>query len=184
MSEKGNYQASPKALEEEPFGHPAQRTSVDTIDTAHDPQIQRENTRNSNPNGFARPTSGIDVKAAEEEFATLQRELSGISHTSRRLSRIQSKNKNISEKDVEKTASSGEETASEEEPFDLEATLRGNRTVSGFWVLCFASKNPKKQLRCENANNSTQITVFLRHAHFQSTRYNGLTSHRQSKNPA
>jgi ATP-binding cassette subfamily G (WHITE) protein 2 (SNQ2) len=131
MSEKDIYQASPKALDEEAVGHTAQRTSVDTIDTISDPEVQRENVRNGNPNGFARTTSGIDVKAAEEEFATLQRELSGISQMSRRLSKTHSKNKVVTEKDVEKTASS-EETGSEEEPFDLETTLRGNHTVSGF----------------------------------------------------
>ena len=133
MSEKDTYEASPEALEE-PLGHPAQRTSVDTIDTISDPEIQRENARNGNPNGFARTRSGIDVKAAEEEFATLQRELSGISQNSRRLSKIHSKNKVVTEKDVEKTASS-EETRSEEELFDLETTLRGNHTVSGFMKL-------------------------------------------------
>jgi ATP-binding cassette, subfamily G (WHITE), member 2, SNQ2 len=126
MSEKDTYEASPKALEQEPLGHLAQRTSVDTIDTISDPEILRENARNGNPNGFAHTTSGVDVKAAEEEFATLQREL--------RLSKIHSKNKVVTEKDVEKTASS-EETGSEEELFDLETTLRGNHTVSGFMKL-------------------------------------------------
>jgi ATP-binding cassette subfamily G (WHITE) protein 2 (SNQ2) len=134
MSEKDTYEASPKALEQEPLGHLAQRTSVDTIDTISDPEILRENARNGNPNGFAHTTSGVDVKAAEEEFATLQRELSGISQNSRRLSKIHSKNKVVTEKDVEKTASS-EETGSEEELFDLETTLRGNHTVSGFMKL-------------------------------------------------
>jgi len=131
MSEKDTYEASPKALEEGPLSHPARRTSVDSIDTISDPEVQRENARNGNPNGFARTTSGIDVKAAEEEFATLQRELSGISQKSRRLSKTHSKNKVVTEKDVEKTASS-EETGSEEEPFDLETTLRGNHTVGAF----------------------------------------------------
>jgi ATP-binding cassette, subfamily G (WHITE), member 2, SNQ2 len=153
MSEKDTYEASPEALEEEPLGHPAQRTSVDTIDTISDPEIQRENARNGNPNGFARTRSGIDVKAAEEEFATLQRELSGISQKSRRLSKTYSKNKVVTEKDVEKTASS-EETGSEGEPFDLETTLRGNHTVSDIMKLlleprirsinCVANMRPMK----------------------------------------
>jgi hypothetical protein len=143
MSEKDICEASPKALEEEPLGHQTQRTSVDTIDTIDDAEIQREHARNANPSGFARTTSGIDVKAAEEEFATLQRELSGISQKSRRLSKTYSKNKAVTEKDVEKTASS-EETGSEEEQFDLETTLRGNHTVSCFTKLRL---NPRIQSR-------------------------------------
>jgi ATP-binding cassette subfamily G (WHITE) protein 2 (SNQ2) len=54
--------------------------------------------------------------------------LSGISQHSRHLSRTQSRQskKGFGEKDVER-ATSSEET--EEEPFDLESTLRGNQAA-------------------------------------------------------
>ena len=133
MSEKGTYEESPKALEESPISPAGDDTARTSIDTIADAEAQRENARSSNPNGFVRTTSGIDVKASEAEFAELQRELSGISQTSRKLSRTasrqstRSKIKNIAERDVEKTASS--ETVSDEEPFDLESTLRGNKAA-------------------------------------------------------
>ncbi|RAL63508.1 hypothetical protein DID88_003928 [Monilinia fructigena] len=90
-----------------------------------DAETQRENARNSNPNGFVSTNQGIDIKAAEAEFADLRRELSGISTKSKALSKLRSKTKTSDEKDVEKTAESLSET--ETEPFDLEDTLRGNR---------------------------------------------------------
>ena len=103
------------------------RSSIETIT---DSETARENIRhgNGNANGFVRTTSGVDVKAAEEEFAHLQRELSGISQTSRRLSRTQSKVNGKREKDVERVGTS--ESTTESEQFDLEHTLRGNHTVS------------------------------------------------------
>ncbi len=129
MSEKEAYEPSPKALEDSPI-ETSNTTARTSIDTAADPEVQRENVRNANPNGFSRTNTGVDVKAAEEEFATLQRELSGISQTSRRLSRTHSRQskKGVSEKDVEKHAS--EDSLTEEEAFDLEATLHSNRNVS------------------------------------------------------
>jgi hypothetical protein len=121
MSEKlSQHEDSP--IEKSPIV-PA-RSSIDTIT---DSEAARENARSANPNGFVRTTSGVDVKAAEEEFAHLQRELSGISQTSRRLSRNQSKVKG-GEDDVEKVGTS--EGTTEAEAFDLEHTLRGNHTVS------------------------------------------------------
>jgi len=131
MSEKETYEESPKALEESPIS-PTARTSIDTITDA---ETQRENARHGNPNGFSRADTGVDVKAAEAEFATLQRELSGISHMSRKISRTQSKqHKSAHEKDVEKVATS-EEDSTEDEQFDLEHTLRGNHTVSTLFSL-------------------------------------------------
>lgn len=146
MSEKPTYEESPKALEESPIA-PATNTARTSIDTIADSEAARENARNSNPNGFVRTTSGVDVKAAEAEFADLQRELSGISQTSRRLSRTQSRQKKeIAEKDVEKTASS--DSTTEAEPFDLEHTLRGNHTVSilynPFFGILIPGQNEKR----------------------------------------
>jgi len=128
MSEKlppSSHTESPADFSEKPIENT--RSSIDTIT---DSETARENIRNgnANPNGFVRTTSGVNVKAAEEEFAHLQRELSGISQTSRRLSRAQSKVNGKGEKDVERVGTS--ESTTEGEQFDLEHTLRGNHTVS------------------------------------------------------
>lgn len=84
----------------------------------------------SNPNGFVSAHTGINIEAAEAEFAELQGELSGISKTSRRLSKTHSrqskKGAGIHEKDIERAASS-QETVGEQ--FDLESTLRGNQAA-------------------------------------------------------
>ncbi|KAH8808575.1 ABC-2 type transporter-domain-containing protein [Xylogone sp. PMI_703] len=115
----------PKAWEEDP---PSTTTNRDSIDTAADPEAQREQARSSNPNGFSRSTAGVDVRAAEEEFKELQRTLSGISQASRQLSRTQSrqsKQKGIQdEKDIEQAISD-----ESDEQFDLEGTLRGRRAA-------------------------------------------------------
>lgn len=129
MSEKGTYELSPKAREESLI-QTSNNTARTSIDTATDPEAQRENVRHANPNGFSSTNPGVNVKAAEAEFATLQRELSGISQTSRRLSRTQSRQskKGANEKDVEKHTS--EDSTTDDEAFDLESTLRGNHNVS------------------------------------------------------
>jgi len=137
MSDKETYEALPKALEESPIVQTS-NTARTSIETAGDSETLRENVRNANPNGFSSINGGVDVEAAEAEFATLQRELSGLSHTSRRLSRSHSKHKENVEKhetDVERIGSSGSTTEEQDEPFDLETTLRGNHTVSYFMVV-------------------------------------------------
>lgn len=66
-----------------------------------------------------------DVASAEADFAELQRELSGISQASRRMSRTKSRTqRTIPEKDVEQSTTS--DSTANEEQFDLEATLHGN----------------------------------------------------------
>lgn len=127
MSEKQTYEPSPKALEELATAT-APTTARTSINTSSQSESLRENARQANPNGFSSTSDGVNVQAAEAEFATLQRELSGISQASRKLSRTQSRKSVPGEKDVEKTASDGSTT--EEEPFDLEHVLRGNHTVS------------------------------------------------------
>jgi hypothetical protein len=132
MSDKETYEALPKTLES-PIVQTS-NTARTSIETAGDSETLRENARNANPNGFS-VNGGVDVKAAEAEFATLQRELSGLSHTSRRLSRSHSKRKENAEKhetDVERIGSSGSTIEEQDEPFDLETTLRGNHMVSYF----------------------------------------------------
>jgi ATP-binding cassette, subfamily G (WHITE), member 2, SNQ2 len=84
--------------------------------------------------------SGVNVERAEHEFAELSKELSRHSQRSRVLEKVQSRKSAKSEKipcanegkDPEKgiAADADESSASateDEEPFDLEKTLRGNR---------------------------------------------------------
>ena len=96
-------------------------------DTIPDADAQREYVRQNNPNGFTHASTGVSVERAEEEFAELRRELTGISQRSQR-SRRQSISSAIQKgKDVEKGAVS--DLASDDEQFDLEGTLRGNKTT-------------------------------------------------------
>jgi ATP-binding cassette subfamily G (WHITE) protein 2 (SNQ2) len=75
-----------------------------------------------------RTHSGVDVEKAQEAFADLGRELSAHSRRmSRQNSRASAKRQPKSApQDVEKAISS---SASSEEHWDLEATLRGDRTA-------------------------------------------------------
>lgn len=77
-----------------------------------------------NPNGYSAIRAGVNVERAETEFAELSKELSRVSQQSRRLSQTQSRQKGDVVEDVEKAP---ESETSDEEPFDLETTLRGNR---------------------------------------------------------
>jgi len=104
--------------------------SIDTTGQSQDPEKQRENARHANPDGYSNIESGINVQESEAEFAQLKRELSGISQMSRQLSRTQSRHSSYKGKaakgDIEKSATTSE-SISDEEPFDLESTLRGNK---------------------------------------------------------
>lgn len=77
-----------------------------------------------NPNGYSAIRAGVNVERAEAEFAELSKELSKASQHSRRLSRTQSGQKGNVGEDVEKAP---ESETSDEELFDLETTLRGNK---------------------------------------------------------
>jgi len=72
--------------------------------------------------------SGVDVRRAEAEFAELNRELSHHSRITRQASQLQEPKSRI---DIEKgglgRGTSVSPTTSDEEQFDLEATLRGNK---------------------------------------------------------
>lgn len=85
--------------------------------------------RNSahNEKGFSNVTGGVNIQRAEADFAELSKELSRTSNISRRLSRVQSKQsrKDQATTDVEKATVEGSESS--DEPFDLEATLRGGK---------------------------------------------------------
>ncbi|TAQ83852.1 hypothetical protein B7494_g7826 [Chlorociboria aeruginascens] len=121
-------------MEKEPYGRRSTEAPSEVMDTKPPSEktltaeAERENIRHANPNGFSYTETGIDVKASEAEFAELQRELSGISHASRKVTKTLSRHsKNAAAiKDVEKTAASD---TSGDEPFDLEDTLRGDRAA-------------------------------------------------------
>ena len=75
------------------------------------------------PSHYETIRSNVNIERAEADFAELNREFSRSSHISRsRSRRSASKSRN---RDVEKAAS---EDSSSNEPFDLESTLRGNKT--------------------------------------------------------
>ncbi|KAH9884061.1 ABC-2 type transporter-domain-containing protein [Xylariomycetidae sp. FL2044] len=96
-------------------------SSTSTASTT-DPEEQREAARQNNPNGFSRVNTGVSVEQAQADFATLQREISGLSRASRVNSR------KSGDEDVEKaTGVAHHANASESslEIFDLEAALRG-----------------------------------------------------------
>jgi ATP-binding cassette subfamily G (WHITE) protein 2 (SNQ2) len=117
----------PTAIQISPIPSNPRTSSEDTI---ADADAQRENARQNNPNGYSSASSHVSVTKAEEQFAELQRQLSGISEKSRRsrrqsvASRVPTKDK---ETDVERAAVS--ESVSDGEPFDLEDTLRGNKAT-------------------------------------------------------
>lgn len=76
-----------------------------------------------------RTESGVDIEKAQKDFADLSRELSAHSRRmSRQTSRVSARNKEKTKaSDVEKAASASE--SSSDEHWDLEETLRGNRTA-------------------------------------------------------
>ncbi|KAK3644016.1 ATP-binding cassette transporter snq2 [Elasticomyces elasticus] len=84
-------------------------------------------SQTSTRSSLERDRLGVNVVGAEKEFAELQRELS---HVSKKLSRQQSRrserqNKNVG--DLEKAGSA--DPSDEDEPFNLEETLRGNKQL-------------------------------------------------------
>lgn len=81
------------------------------------------------PHAAHRQQSGVNVEQAQADFAELSRQITGLSQTSRRLSRTQSRRsvKDVTvSHDLEKAGTS---ESSDEEPFDLESYLRGNKKL-------------------------------------------------------
>lgn len=117
--------------------HPRDHTEGPTFEAIHTNHnhVQRDNAslRTSIDDSTARNSpkpdekGGVNVHRAEADFAELSKELSRTSNAERRLSRVQSKHsrKNNAITDVEKDAAEGSQAS--DEPFDLEATLRGGR---------------------------------------------------------
>lgn len=126
-----------KVAEEDPQSPNTTTTSSSSPGTLQSPQhIHGEQYHGSHParrssqrNGSLGLETGVSVEQAETDFAELSRELSGVSQHSRQLSRTTSRRSNLSVKnavvDVEKTATTSEE--SDAEQWDLEQTLRGSK---------------------------------------------------------
>jgi ATP-binding cassette, subfamily G (WHITE), member 2, SNQ2 len=124
MAEKSHFPADDsKSLDIGPVTSNA-RISKDTV---ADAEAHRENSRQNNPNGFTNAIGGVSVEGAEAEFAELQKELTGLSEKSRRSRRQSIHSTHNKKTDVEGVAATDSE--SEEIPFDLESTLRGNKAT-------------------------------------------------------
>ncbi|EUC36941.1 hypothetical protein COCCADRAFT_86946 [Bipolaris zeicola 26-R-13] len=113
--------------------HPHEHTDGPTFEAIHTnnhdnasintPSVDDTTARNSPKPDEKDNKYGVDVHRAEADFAQLSKELSRTSNISRRMSRVQSKHSRKDQvADVEKAGSE-----SSDEPFDLEATLRGAR---------------------------------------------------------
>ncbi|KAL1957037.1 hypothetical protein VTO42DRAFT_6414 [Malbranchea cinnamomea] len=99
-------------------------SDTDTLQAGSEYEKNREQLRNAHPRGLTRPVSGVDVQQAEEDFAELSKQLSVISQEAKRASRQISRGAN-----GEKSIADVETSSTEDEPWDLEATLRGNRAA-------------------------------------------------------
>lgn len=114
----------------EPIHSPAheQNASLRTASVHHDDDSTVRNSEKYSQDDHSHGgVGGVNVQRAEAEFAELSKELSRTSNMSRRMSRVQSRKsqKGRAIADVEK-GSAGSSTESDE-PFDLEAVLRGDR---------------------------------------------------------
>ena len=85
--------------------------------------VENRDVGHYTPVQASKKETGVSVKRAEADFAQLSREFSHISEQNRKSVRSNSRRSDLNGKDVEKTASSDRE----DESFDLEETLRGNR---------------------------------------------------------
>lgn len=99
-------------------------SDADTLPSGNGYEKNREQLRNANSQGLTRPVSGVDVQKAEEDFAELSKQFSAISHDAKRASR------QISRGAIDEKAGADVESSSvEDEQWDLETTLRGNRAA-------------------------------------------------------
>ncbi|KAL6706222.1 ATP-binding cassette transporter snq2 [Coniothyrium glycines] len=103
------------------------RRDTDSVRTASVDDSTARNSEKHQETGFSDARGGVNVRRAEAEFAELSKELSRASNQQRRLSRVQSRQsrKDQAVPDVEKAGVAGSDSS--DEPFDLEATLRGGR---------------------------------------------------------
>lgn len=123
---------------EELTGNPHGPIAVDQSGTTNtapssDGLVEKETAVNSDAPSQRQSSeeNGVDVLGAEKQFAELQRQISGISQASRKLSRQQSRVKSLKHgaggRDLEKATPS--DSSEDAEPFDLEDTLRGNKRL-------------------------------------------------------
>lgn len=112
--------------------HPERRhINHDQEDTIQDVgDYEKESPRSDFPRksydkGYSNVEGGVNIERAEAEFAELSKELSRTSQLSRRITRTQSRQKGDAIPDVEKAP---ESEGSDDEPFDLEVVLRGNKS--------------------------------------------------------
>lgn len=107
--------------------HLSNRDRASGLPTEVVSEKEKYSSDGSRPSLEQNRSGGVNVSGAEQEFADLQRELSGIS---RQFSRQQSrKSDKHGVHDVEKSLSTSQTSSSPNEPFDLEDTLRGNRRL-------------------------------------------------------
>lgn len=96
-----------------------------SVSTIMDQEATLQSIHHSNPHGFS-SYRGISVERAEADFAQMQRELSNISHIQSRTSHAshtsRSKGNRYHNEETEKDIEQGDEI---QQPFDLEAVLRG-----------------------------------------------------------
>lgn len=99
----------------------------DSVRTASVDDSTARNSEKYQDTGFSDVRGGVNVQRAEAEFAELSKELSRASNQHRRLSRVQSRQSRKDQvvTDVEKGGVAGSESS--DEPFDLEAVLRGGK---------------------------------------------------------
>ncbi|KAK8203400.1 ATP-binding cassette transporter snq2 [Zalaria obscura] len=109
--------------------HYSRADNLAEIDKTEQYEPQPEPDPSTGRPSFQRQHTGVDVEQAQAEFAELNRQLTGLSQTSRRLSRTQSRRsvKNGAAKDVEAGISST--SSSDDEAFDLEEYLRGTKRL-------------------------------------------------------
>lgn len=99
----------------------------DSVRTASVDNSTARNSEKYQETGFSDVRGGVNVQRAEAEFAELSKELSKASNQQRRLSRVQSRHSRKDQvvTDVEKGGVAASDSS--DEPFDLEATLRGGK---------------------------------------------------------
>jgi ATP-binding cassette subfamily G (WHITE) protein 2 (SNQ2) len=102
-------------------------SDVDTLDSySHGKQLEEVRIANTQPNTSFQ--TGVDVRAAENDFLELNRQFSSISHKAHRLSTQVSRvsKTGIPTQDVEKAEGSTQSN----ESWDLETSLRGDRVAA------------------------------------------------------
>jgi hypothetical protein len=102
-------------------------SDVDSLDSySHGKQLEEIRIANTQPNTTLQ--TGVDVRAAENDFLELNRQFSSISHKAHRLSTQASRvsKTGTNTQDVEKA----EGSTQSDDSWDLETSLRGERVAA------------------------------------------------------